>query len=87
MVVVKKYAILLATLERTNIDHLRLLLHRILQYQYYTRVVDEIEKSKIQKQHGVGAATYAIEFLLGRLYPDDWGLVEKKERRKQLLHR
>lgn len=71
---------------RTHID-LRMLLHRILQYQYYVRIVDEIEKSRIQKQSGVGAATYAIEFLLERLYPNDWGLVEKKERRKQLLHR
>ncbi|PVH72530.1 hypothetical protein DL98DRAFT_610543, partial [Cadophora sp. DSE1049] len=71
---------------RTHID-LRMLLHRILQYQYYLRIVDEIEKSGIQKQPGVGAATYAIEFLLQRLYPNDWGLVEKKERRKQLLHR
>jgi hypothetical protein len=71
---------------RTHID-LRMLFHRILQYQYYVRIVDEIEKSRIQKQSGVGAATYAIEFLLERLYPNDWSLVEKKERRKQLLHR
>jgi hypothetical protein len=72
--------------ERTDIDHLRILLHRILQYQYYVRIVDEMEKSKIQKQPGVGAATYAIELLLERLYPD-WDLSEKKEKRKQLLHR
>ncbi|PQE10507.1 hypothetical protein CJF31_00009237 [Rutstroemia sp. NJR-2017a BVV2] len=71
---------------RAHID-IRILLRRILQYQYYVRIVEEIEKSRIQKQPGVGAATYAIEFLLERLYPNDWGLVEKKERRKQLLHR
>jgi hypothetical protein len=33
---------------RTHVD-LRILLYRILQYQYYVRIVDEIEKSKIQK--------------------------------------
>jgi hypothetical protein len=71
---------------RTNVD-LRMLLHRILQYQYYVRIVNEVEKSKMQKQHGVGVATYAIDFLLERLYPNDWDLVEKKDRRKQLLHR
>jgi hypothetical protein len=71
---------------RTHID-IRVLLRRNLQYQYYVRIVEEIEMSRIQKQPGLGAATYAIEFLSERLYPNDWGLVEKKERRKQLLHR
>ena len=77
----------ITVLEGQTHTDLRMLLRRILQYQYYVTIVDEIEKSRIQKQSGVGAATYATEFLLERLYPNDWGLVEKKERRKQLLHR
>jgi hypothetical protein len=30
---------------------------------------------------------HAIQFLFERLYPNDLGLVEKMEQRKQLLHR
>jgi hypothetical protein len=71
---------------RIHID-LYILFHRILQYQYYVRIVNEIEKSRIQKQSGVGAAIYTIEFHLEHLYPNNKSLVEKKERRKQLLYR
>jgi hypothetical protein len=55
---------------RIHID-LYILFHRILQYQYYVRIVNEIEKSRIQKQSGVGAAIYTIEFLLEHLYPNN----------------
>lgn len=73
--------------ERSVMDSVRLLFYRVLLYQYYVRIQLEVEKSQIPKQQGVGIASFAVEFLLNRLYNDYLDLTEKKKQRKGLLHR
>lgn len=73
--------------ERSVMDRIRLLFYRILLYQYYVRIQLEVKESQLQKQQGIGIASYAVEFLLKRLYDDYLDLTDKKKRRKRLLHR
>jgi len=68
-------------------DRIRLLFYRILLYQYYVRIQLEVKESQLQKQQGIGIASYAVEVLLKRLYDNYLDLTDKKKRRKRLLHR
>jgi hypothetical protein len=79
--------------ERSIMDRVRILFHRVLQYQYYLRALEEVKQkpkdSSIKRKRGVRDATYALDHLLKHLYIHDWdqiGLAEKQTRRT-LFHR
>jgi hypothetical protein len=86
--------------ERSTIDRIRILFHKMLQYQYYVRILEEFEQHidefkqhidefKLTLEPGVGKATYALDILLAHLYADDWDLIDKTEKldRRKTLHR
>jgi hypothetical protein len=75
--------------ERSIMDRIRILFHRVLQYQYYLHTLKEIKQKKMKSRPGVGHATYALDHLLEHLYINDWdqvGHVERKKRR-DLFHK
>jgi hypothetical protein len=53
-------------------DRVRILFHRVLQYQYYLRALEEVKQKpkdlNIKRKQGVGDATYALGHLLKHLY-------------------
>jgi hypothetical protein len=79
--------------ERSIMDRIRILFHRVLQYQYYLRALEEVKhKPKdptMKRKRGVRDATYALDHLLKHLYIHDWDLIgpPEKQRRRDLLHR
>jgi hypothetical protein len=55
-------------------DRIRVLLHKVLQYQFYLRSLEEVKHkvkdSKVKKKRGVRDAAYALNYLLENLYID-----------------
>ena len=78
--------------ERSTMDRIRILLHRVLQYQFYLRVLGDVKQkakdTKVRKR-GVRDTTYALDHLLQHLYSHDWHLIgpSEKKSRRNLLHR
>ncbi|KAH8650303.1 hypothetical protein BGZ60DRAFT_534399 [Tricladium varicosporioides] len=78
--------------ERSNLDRVHILLHRVLRYQFYLHTIRDIKQTPIGqtvKKRGVKNAKYAIDYLLKQLYIDDWDLVgdSEKVRRRTRLHK
>jgi hypothetical protein len=79
--------------ERSITDRIRVLLHKVLQYQFYLRSLEEVKHkvkdSEVKKKRGIRDAVYALDHLLESLYVDDWGLIgsAEKQRRRNLLHK
>lgn len=78
--------------ERSNLDRVHILLHRVLRYQFYLHTIRDINQTPIGqtvKKRGVKNAKYAIDYLLKQLYIDDWDLVgdAEKARRRTRLHK
>jgi hypothetical protein len=50
--------------ERSIMDRVRILFHRVLQYQYYLRALEEVKQKRkdpnMKRKRGVGDATYVI---------------------------
>jgi hypothetical protein len=67
-------------------------LHRVLPYQYYLRILDEVkhnaENLNIKRKRGVGNAIFALDHLLKPLYLNDWDLISptEKQTRRDRLH-
>jgi hypothetical protein len=78
--------------ERSVIDRIQILFHKALQYQYYLRILDEVkhnaENLNIKRKHGVGNATFILDYLLKHLYLNDWDLISPTEKptRRDRLH-
>ena len=74
-------------------DRMRILLHRVLQYQFYLRFLEEVKQRVkdpgVKRKRGVRDASYAMNHLLARLYINDWDLIgpAEKQRRRNLLHK
>ena len=78
--------------ERSNLDRVHILLHRVLRYQFYLHTIRDIKQTPIGqtvKKRGVKNSKYAIDYLLKQLYIDDWDLVgnAEKGRRRTRLHK
>jgi hypothetical protein len=79
--------------ERSIMDRVRILFHRVLQYQYYLRALEEVKQkskdSSIKRKRGVRDATYALDHLLKHLYIQDWDQMgpAEKQTRRNLFHR
>jgi hypothetical protein len=79
--------------ERSIMDRMRILLHRVLQYQFYLRFLEEVKQTVkdpgVKRKRGVRDASYAMNHLLARLYINDWDLIgpAEKQRRRNLLHK
>ena len=62
--------------ERSIKDRIRVLLHKILQYQFYLCFLDEVRQGAmdpgVKRRRGVRDAAYALDHLLEKLYIDDW---------------
>jgi hypothetical protein len=56
-------------------DRIRLLLHRVLQYQFYLRFLEDIKQRvkdpEVKRKRGIRDAAYTIDHLLAKLYIDD----------------
>jgi hypothetical protein len=78
--------------EQSIIDHVHILFHRVLQYQYYLRVLEEVKQKpkdpNMKRKRGVGDATYALDHLLRHLYINDWDVIgpAKKQARRNRFH-
>lgn len=61
--------------ERLITDRIRILLHKILLYQFHLRSLDEVKckvkDSKVKKKRGIRDMVYAVAHLLENLYIDD----------------
>jgi hypothetical protein len=79
--------------ERSSMDRVRILCHKVLQYQCYLRALEEIKlKSKnlnMKRKRGVKDATCALDQLLKHLYIHDWDSIgpAEKQTRRNLLHK
>ncbi|CZR66021.1 uncharacterized protein PAC_15921 [Phialocephala subalpina] len=79
--------------ERSAMDRIRILLHRVLQYQFYLRFLEKVKQRvknpEVKRERGVRDAAYALNHLLEKLYIDDWDLTgpAEKQRRRNLLHK
>jgi hypothetical protein len=78
--------------ERSNLDRVHILLHRVLRYQFYLHTIRDIKQTPIGqtvKKRGVKNAKYAIDYLLKQLYIDDWDLIgdAEKGRQRTRLHK
>jgi hypothetical protein len=77
--------------ERSVMDRIRVLLHRVLQYQFYLGFLEEVrhEVQEVKRKRGIRDASYALDHLLENLYIDDWNLIgpAEKQRRRNLLHK
>lgn len=79
--------------ERSTLNRIRVLLHRVLQYQFYLRFLDEakqrVQGPGVKRKRGIRDAAHALNHLLEELYIDDWGLIgpAEKQRRRNLLHK
>lgn len=79
--------------ERSIMDRVRILFHRVLQYQYYLRALEEVKQkpkdSNLKRKRGVRDATYALNHLLKHLYIHDWDQIgpAEKQTRRDLFHR
>jgi hypothetical protein len=76
--------------ERSIMDHVCILFHRVLQYQYYLRALEEVKQkpkdANIKRKQGIRDATYALDHLLKHLYIYNWdaiGIAEKQARRNR----
>ncbi|KAH8782168.1 hypothetical protein BGZ57DRAFT_926153 [Hyaloscypha finlandica] len=70
--------------ERSVMDRIRVLLHRVLQYQFYLRFLEEVKQRvkdpEVKRKRGIRDAAYAMNHLLAKLYIDDWDLIGPAER-------
>jgi hypothetical protein len=88
---ISRYVTLLE--ERSIIDRVRMLFHRVLQYQYYIRALEEVKHkpkdSNMKRKQGVRDASCALDHLLKHLYIHNWDLIgsTKKQRRRDFLYR
>jgi len=61
--------------ERSVTDRIQMLFHRVLQYQFYLRILDKVkhnpENLNIKRKRGVGYATFALNYILKHLYLND----------------
>jgi hypothetical protein len=79
--------------ERSIMDRIRVLLHKVLQYQFYLRSLEEVKHKvkdeEVKRKRGIRNAAYALNHLLENLYIDDWDLIgpAEKQRRRNLLHK
>jgi hypothetical protein len=79
--------------EGSVMDRIRLLLHRVLQYQFYLRFLEEVKQRvkdpEVKRKRGIRDAAYAMNHLLAKLYIDDWDLIgpAERQRRRNLLHK
>jgi hypothetical protein len=79
--------------ERTIMDHVRILFHIVLQYQYYLRALEEVKQKpkdlNIKRKRGVGDATYAFDHLVKHLYIYDWDVIgpAEKQARRNRFHK
>lgn len=79
--------------EGSVMDRIRLLLHRVLQYQFYLCFLEEVKQRvkdpEVKRKRGIRDAAYAMNHLLAKLYIDDWDLIgpAEKQRRRNLLHK
>jgi hypothetical protein len=79
--------------ERSVMDRIRVLLHRVLQYQFYLGFLEEVrheaKDQEVKRKRGIRDASYALDHLLENLYVDDWDLIgpAEKQRRRNLLHK
>jgi hypothetical protein len=69
------------------------LLHRVLQYQFYLRFLEEVKQRvkglEVKRKRGIRDVAYAMNHFLAKLYIDGWDLIgpAKKQRRRNLLHK
>jgi hypothetical protein len=77
--------------ERSVIGRIQTLLYRVLQYQYYLRILDKVkhntENLNIKRKRSIGNATFALDYLLKHIYLNNWDLIsptEKQTRRDRL---
>jgi hypothetical protein len=74
-------------------DRIRVLLHKVLQYQFYLRSLEEVKHKvkdlEVKRKRGIQDAAYALNHLLENLYIDDWDLIgpAEKQRQRNLLHK
>jgi hypothetical protein len=79
--------------EGSVMGRIRLLLHRVLQYQFYLRFLEEVKQRvmqpEVKRKRGIRDAAYAMNHLLAKLYIGDWDLIgpAEKQRRRNLLHK
>lgn len=79
--------------EGSVMDRIRVLLHRVLQHQFYLRFLEEVKQRikdpDVKRKRGIRDAAYAMNHLLAKLYIDDWDLIgpAEKQRRRNLLHK
>ncbi len=79
--------------ERSIMDRIRILFHRVLQYQYYLFILDEVKHNakglKMERKRGIRNTTYALDHLLKHLYIHDWDCIGPAEKQSQrdLLHK
>jgi hypothetical protein len=70
--------------ERSIINRIQILFYRVLQYQYYLRILDEVkhnaENLNIKRKRSVGNATFALDHLLKHLYLNNWDLISPTEK-------
>ena len=70
--------------ERSIMDRIRVLLHRVLQYQFYLCFLEELKQRvkdpEAKRKRGVRDAAYALNHLLEKLYGDGWDLIGPAEK-------
>jgi hypothetical protein len=74
--------------ERSVTDRIQMLFHRVLQYQFYLRILDEVkhnlENLNIKRKRGVGYAAFALDYILKHLYLNDWDLISPAEKQTRI---
>jgi hypothetical protein len=70
---------------------MRVLLHKVLQYQFYLRSMEEVKHkvkdSEVKKKRGIRDTIYALNHLLENLYIDDWDLIRLTVNREEIKWR
>jgi hypothetical protein len=77
--------------ERSIMDRIRVLLHKVLQYQFYLWSLEEVKHkvkdSEVKKKRGIRDTIYALNHLLENLYIDNWDLIRLTVNREEIKWR
>jgi hypothetical protein len=77
--------------EQSMIDHIRVLLYKVLQYQFYLGSLEEVKHkvkdSEVKKKRGIRDITYALNHLLENLYINNWDLIRLTVNREEIKWR